>query len=556
MHLTKTILVAALAAFVPFAPVGLFATDYAVTQTAFGSEAALTFQPGDTVSVSVADARALYALNGGSIVVNPVNEVGGITVSSTSTYVATVQLSGDGSRMDLGNGSLINTNYRGVLGSANVSFTATALQVVGGSEASPISVSDSAQGILATEGGQMSLGSNTAVTLYAGDMAVPIGIQSVSPGTVVEATDSLIVTIIKNGEATNNSTSYALQAVSGGRLNTGTNTQLRMTGTGLTGGAYAGSGGIITIGTGALVEARQALSAITEGEISAGAGGVFRGVGEEGTGVVVAQGGRINISGSTIFGELHAVRIQDSSGNPTAGGSLTISGGTLASHTGALISSQIQAKVNATNMTVTIRGGAQGASDTGIFYESLATESVGSIATIYVEDAETRVSGAFRGGANVVSTFSITDATWTSQGASVMDTLILKNANLAFTLDVIGDAITVSSLTTLNGTSDVTVDFSNAFLAQVVSEYAGTLENFDVAALISGSTVGEDSTGTLDYTLLTQNADGSTWQVISRGGNFYDIVVLNVVPEPATVALAGGLLVLAGAFVLRSRLRA
>ncbi|MDR1280679.1 MAG: hypothetical protein LBK99_07635 [Opitutaceae bacterium] len=551
MHLTKTILVAALAAFVPFAPVGLFATDYAGTQTASGPEATLTFQAGDTVSASVADARALYALNGGSIVVNPAS--GGVTISSTGTSVATVQVAGNGSSMDLGNGSLINTNYSGIETSANASFTATALQVVGGSEASPISISGNVRGIYAATGGQMSLGSNTAVTLYAGDAAAPIGIQSGSPDSVVEATDSLSVTIIENREAPR-TTSPAIMTTSGGTLNTGTNTRLRhLAGS----GAHAGSGGIINIGAGASVEAWYALIVLNEGsEISAGAGGVFRGVGEGGTGVNIGQGGTANISGSTIFGELNAVQIQDSSGIPNALGSLTISGGTLASHTGALISSQIQGKANATTMKVTIRDGAQGASDTGIFYESLATESVGSVAAIYVEGTETRVSGAFRGGANVASTFSITDATWTSQGASVMDTLILNNADLAFTLDVIGDAITASSLT-LTGASAVTVDFSNAFLAQVVAEHAGTLENFDAAALISGSMIGEEeSTGTLGYTLLTQNADGSTWQAIQKGGNFYDIVVLNVVPEPAAVALACGLLVLAGAFVLRSRLRA
>ncbi|MDR1279535.1 MAG: hypothetical protein LBK99_01780 [Opitutaceae bacterium] len=545
-HWAKTILVATLAAFVP---AGLFAINYTDTQTASGST--LTLQAGDTVSV--AGARALYANSGGSIVVNPVGDVGGITVSSTATSVATVQLGGDGSSMDLGNGSLINTNYRGVVGSANTSFTATALQVVGGSEASPISFSGTVRGLHATgDDGQMYLGSNTRVTLYADSMATPVGMQAGNSSTV-EATDSLKVTIIENREGPRME-SYAITATSGGTLNTGTNTRLRhLAGT----GAYAGSGGTISIGAGALVEAWFALWA-SGGQIST-ADGEFRGVGEGGTGVNVGNGGMVTTSKSDIYGELNAIQIQNSTDNSpdvSAPGAITISGGTLRSHAGALISSSIRTGANATNMTVTIRDGAQGASDTGIFYESLAAENIGSVAEIYVEGAKTRVSGAFRGGENVASTFSITDATWTSQGASAMDTLILDNANLAFTLDAIGDAITASSLT-LKGASDVTVDFNNAFLAQVVAEHAGTLENFDVAALISGSTIGEgDSTGTLGYTLLTQNADGSTWQAISKGGNLYDIVVLNVVPEPAAVALAGGLLVLAGAFVLRSRQRA
>ncbi|RRJ96234.1 PEP-CTERM sorting domain-containing protein [Opitutaceae bacterium TAV4] len=526
-------------------PSGLRAADYTSTRLANGT--VLTLDSDDTVTTT---GTSLSAQNGGSIAISPVN--GSIAVTRTNnTSGYSVDANGSGSRINMGINSSVISGAGGIRAQSDATVTANAISITGGSEITPISANN-IRGASAASGGQLSLGSNSTIKMYVGDEATNVaGIYGTGSGTNITVTDHLQVEIVGGFIPPSGYTNMArgVSVSDGAVVDWGTNANIKvLDGIGI---SVSSANSSTTVGTGAYVEANAAIHG-TSGTMTA-TDGIFRGVGTNGAGIIVSQGFNVTLTDSDVYGERTGIVVVSNTASDSGlPASVTISGGTTTSGTGALIrSSSSNETLYSTEMTVTFKDGAQAVGGSGVFYETGMLPTAGSAASIIVQGAGTNAVGVFLDdGANLISTLTVSDgATWSSVGSSNMDNLILDEANVLLTLDSLSDTITAGDTLTLTGANSVTVGLTNDFLAAVLAD--STYYDLDTNALITGSTL--DGTGSLGYTVLDHNDAGSTWTVTDLGSGWVRIGDISAVPEPATYAALAGLAIMAYAVIVRRR---
>jgi hypothetical protein len=160
--------------------------------------------------------------------------------------------------------------------------------------------------------------------------------------------------------------------------------------------------------------------------------------------------------------------------------------------------------------------------------------------------------------ANQKLDLDIISSTWSTTGSSTLDNLTLDNATINLTLDSLSDTIAVDTLAATSENS-VFIDLSNALLSKILNgqEGNGGSAQIDVFTLITGSQILDivSDPELITFTMLTENAAGSTWTVTTTDNQNYTIngIVLASVPEPAGCVALAGLLVLLVCAMSRSR---
>ena len=335
---------------------------------------------------------------------------------------------------------------------------------------------------------------------------------------------------------------------------------------------YALNGGTITVNSGLIINqtgsAARAVMASTDSFIDLGVGASisvdYIGISTGGTGGVLAEsatitsrnytavtgspGSSITLINCDSMGYVYGASMQIGTTLEIAPPAtvLNITGGTVRSQTNSAIAVNDNAKTLASSGIINISAGAKIYSGNGVAVdnESFITLS-GGLLTINIEGADTEVNGRILDGINAVTDVNITNsAAWVSEGSSTMDSLTLDNANINFTFTATDDAITVGEMST-SGSSDVTINFSNDFLNDITDGFVFDTDD----AIIVGS--GEKDN--INYIVLGQNKDGSTWDISDNGDGTYTITNINVVPEPATYAAIFGALALALAIYRRRK---
>jgi hypothetical protein len=310
-------------------------------------------------------------------------------------------------------------------------------------------------------------------------------------------------------------------------------------------------------------------------------------IGSEGGGserLVGAAGATAILNNVTVSAKADAIRMYSANG-ADAPETLVLNGGSVTSTEGSAIASTIRSAKKLSDdggkFDITISGGAVLNAGNGVAVNLASNTTLSDgveevtvamkIETGSIINGDIALSGAVSGAFDLdgstingsvtntgTGTLDLTitnDSAWTNVGSSNLTNLTLDNANLHLTLNQEGDAITASGNLTLTGTNNVAVDFTDAFLAEVLGD-GGTYE-FNVNDLITGSTL-DDAGGSLAYAVLDGNDTGSTWTVedisTTRGAEgWFSIsnIDLAPVPEPATWAAFAGLAMLVLAMLKR-----
>ncbi|MDR1282670.1 MAG: hypothetical protein LBK99_17885 [Opitutaceae bacterium] len=529
-----------------------FATEYTSSQTANGT--AIILNSGDIVSVSGDGTRALSGMSGGSFAINPSD--GSISLVSTGIVARTVRL--DNASANLGSGSSIGSNYVGVdmTGTGSV-FMADNLAVTVGSSMVPVMPSGSNTnpcGIRAADASQMSLGSDTKISLYLSDDFGTSGRGLIATGesTVLAVTDRLSVEITGGmlyGADYINQSPWGVSITSGGTADLGTNARIRV----LEGaGVVSAGGGAAVILENGVVEAGVALIA-SQGASLAATGGTFEGVGTEGVALLMFSG-TVAISGSTLSSEGYAaINLADGNNGDDGPGEVTVSGSIITS-AGSVISSSAINATHTTATTVTLQGGTQASGETGILFVSDAGVNAASSVSVVVDGAGTAAAGRFIDGALSTSLTVRDGASWASAGASAMDSLVLSEATVVLSLTALGDGIRAGQLT-LEGAGKSEVSFTVADSVVFSAEAVASADGEYVWDILTGTSVSGDYTASVNWNPANTGNASATWMWEDLGGGqwrMYDIVV-GTVPEPATHAVFAGLAMVACACVLRGR---
>ena len=456
-----------------------FATDYTTTKTINGTSE--TLYGGDTISVR--SAYGARVTNGGSLNVLNTDSSGlNISIGSSGSPMEYNEVSGNVLRAAVFDNSTLNCGDN-----FNINIYSNSDNI-------------SARGLLAANS-TVTMGDNASIELH--------GIYGSANSAAIVANSS-VFTIGQN---------LTVKADNKGK------------------GIDAQSQSSVTVGIGADIVAEigifARLSSVTMDSAT------IKGVGENGLGIYLGADANASFTNSTIEGYKNAIRLQaDAQGAGYISGLLTFDGGSVSSQTGTLIVNEFPTSVRdqAIASEIIFKNGAQAVSGNGVLYDSVSITYVESEIKLTIEGAGTKVDGAVLG-ANRVVIMTVSDsATWSSTGASVMDKLILDNANVEFTLTTQGDAITAGDMST-SGMSDITIDFSNDFLNEITD---GFMFDTDTAIII-----GSGEKGNINYIIAGQNKDGSTWDVTDNHDGTYTISNINVVPEPATYAVIFGAMALA-----------
>ncbi|MDR1281325.1 MAG: hypothetical protein LBK99_10960 [Opitutaceae bacterium] len=244
----------------------------------------------------------------------------------------------------------------------------------------------------------------------------------------------------------------------------------------------------------------------------------------------------VSINSAQVKGQ-HAIQVSKSAGSPLLEATIVVGSNS------ELVGDVSFGETSKTTLTLT-----GGTTLTGNVYESGSAQ-----ASILLESGSVLTGNVNKSGDNQNQKLDlgITGSTWTSTGSSTVDDLTLDGATLNLTLADLTDAITVGgTLNVVTGSqSTVFVDLGNDLLSEILGEPGDGTAVINVFSLITGSAsfVGDgDNDKWLNYTVLEENAAGSTYTVQYQGDGNYKIgnIMLAAVPEPATCATLAGLTLL------------
>ena len=379
-----------------------------------------------------------------------------------------------------------------------------------GTEESPLSTAYTIQGVRVNSASTLNLGTGSFVTAY------------------TSVTDPVF---------------YGF-AVAFANMNADSGLNITINGTHKGVGIIVSNSGTVDIGTDANISVSRAGLIIYQGGILEGRNSRIDargGEGYESIGVKMMSG-TVTLDNVDITSRDIGIYMATASGNYVETvGTLNLIGGSVYSANGAAISAQKDNPTSETALTQTlnISNGAQISSGAGILFSNAAADTASDLSalTINISDANTKVDGRIEDGMlNHTLTVKISDnATWSSEGSSNIDQLILDNANLELTLTDTTDSITVGELST-SGSNDILIDFGNDFLNEITD---GFMFDTDTAIII-----GSGEKDNINYIIADHNKDGSTWDVTDNLDGTYTITNIHVVPEPATYATIFGALAL------------
>ena len=374
-----------------------------------------------------------------------------------------------------------------------------------GSSDNPLNVKNGVA-VYIYNGSNVNFGSGTTVNAYVDDIINMVGVQVVNSTFRVEKN----LTIVMHG----NSTSIHGFSVS--------------------------SGGYADLGQNAYINApSRAISIISNGSELVATTASINAVGDVGMGVYI-NAGKATLYDSAIYGNMSGISFSNATAAAGTSAEVNIIGGTVKSTVGAAIETKITGGANQIVSVLNISGGAKVSSESGVLYNERGAggllDQPGSL-HINVEGAGTVVEGRVDNQIFSNFEFAVKDyAKWTSTGPSSMNKLVLDNANIEFTLTNMADAIIAGDMST-SGMSDVVIDFSNDFLNDITDGFV-----FDTNGVVI---IGRGEKDNINYIVLGQNKEGSTWDAINNGDGSYTINNINVVPEPSTYAVIFGVLALA-----------
>ena len=518
------------------------ATEYNSTVKADSTAPLVTLEDGDIVDVS--GMYGLHARDGGVITLsNPATD--GITIRATGDTDAHFAVyAQSGAKVNLGSGSEIHGETRGVRVSDGAGFEADNLNIVIGSESSPTSA-DNSRGLYVVSDSWATLGSDSSITVYGESGARVYGIRVLNdkgtPGehSTVRAGDNLRINIIGSGH----SISAGIAAGSNGSVYSGTNAVIKALGAR---GVSADRGGLVDIGENSKISAALGIYATMLGKVTV-ANSSIEGLGDSGTAVMAGPEGIVELTGSSVYGAKNAIVLHDSSAAETSGASkITVNGGTVFSEL-ALIRGEAVRGAYGVDAEVLFAGGAKASSANGALYQSASGVFAGSRVFIRADGAGTDVSGVVLGGGTAEAHLTVSNgASWSSFGTSRVEGLSLAGANVSLTLNSTDDAIYVGGLYAASEDSVVNIDLTNSLLMEIL-EAVGE-DPYLLESIVTGSFENDLA----QYVLSNVNADGSTWSYDDLGNGKYLIYNIHVVPEPAVVAAIAGILVF-GFAVLRRR---